>query len=804
MVALRQADEPRRYYDYCAANGQLSYQVIRVPLPNGGKKFIQRCPDNRDGWIYSLGDITPLPYLLPELLQAVAAGWTVFIVEGEKCATILNAALATADAQAIATCNNGGAGKWGAAQSVYLAGAAVVMLPDNDTAGYKHVVKAGRALRAAGVASLKMIPLPGLPDKGDIADWLGQGNTIPNLLEIVATASEYTPPEVERPAVTKPAPVSHLPTKPGQYTAWAVAALERETAALAGTSEGRFAALKRVANRLGTIAAHGLLSDSECLNALYSAVAANGYAQKKGQVTAEKIARWYFEKGKSYPCDLPEPKPVSRLTGIISNPNQWNSALPASFDKTWTEFKRAKAPIILAQAVLKAADAGKLDSEAMSQKSIADATGLTLRQVQNALEIDAGVFFTDSAYGISSDQKEDISSKAESVKSPDSAKFRGRPSKLYAMRTIDSARENLIERIVIPGLKMKHFPTGDPKRYAEPDAELLRAADIDVSLLDVLRQHMIYPSGNVDALKAFNRDLNRHRFALNNLEPLQLPALPDDMPITNGKRYNAAKVAAAALPHCDGKISLQNIADRSGISKRTVDALLPFAGIGMRENFVEYPVTHELPEPTYNYDLQAWPAKLSYVNVDGEFKTLPYCEYNGTDGAGRPTYKITPEAASAAQAALSANRPVTVLCRQAGTPYQMTAEERADALAAQVKPATSKPKTSVLKTAIAMPRFDGVGYAPLFAERWRNALVDHLPADVMHLLNSRSEGKPTMYQENDRDDNPESLPVTVNGSPIADTAWPTPPEPLTPAEVAELACWRAETTPCPEYVGGRA
>ncbi|MEP7284626.1 MAG: hypothetical protein ABI947_02515 [Chloroflexota bacterium] len=301
------------YYNYQAADGQLAYQVVRTPQPDGGKKFTQRHPDGHGGWIWNLEGITPLPYLLPELLQAVAAGWLVLLVEGEKCATILNAAFQAAGVDAIATCNNGGAGKWGDAQSAYLAGAHVVMLPDNDKAGRNHVITAGRALLAAGVASLKMIPLPGLAEKDDIADWLTQGNTIPDLLALVAMAGEYTPSEPDKLSVTR------LPNQAAQLTpdldhherarltAWAQAALKNEITDLAGLADGRFARLKAVANRLGTIAAHGLLSDSECLNALYGASLANGYAQKKGVATAEKEARWYFDDGKQYPCDLPRP-----------------------------------------------------------------------------------------------------------------------------------------------------------------------------------------------------------------------------------------------------------------------------------------------------------------------------------------------------------------------------------------------------------------------------------------------------------------------------------------------------------------
>jgi hypothetical protein len=50
----------------------------------------------------------------------------------------------------------------------------VVIFPDNDQAGREHAQKIGQSL--AGITtSIRVLELPGLPEKGDIIDWLENG-----------------------------------------------------------------------------------------------------------------------------------------------------------------------------------------------------------------------------------------------------------------------------------------------------------------------------------------------------------------------------------------------------------------------------------------------------------------------------------------------------------------------------------------------------------------------------------------------------------------------------------------------------
>lgn len=167
-------------YDYQDETGVLAYQVQRLEP----KTFRQRRPDPSapDGWVYSVKGQRLLPYRLPELVEAIALGHLLYIVEGEK------------DVEALrmrgipATCNPMGAGKWRDELNDYFAGADVVIIPDNDDAGRKHRdLVAGKL---AGIAHrIRTLDLPGLEPKGDVSDWLDAGGSAEELYHLVDTAA---------------------------------------------------------------------------------------------------------------------------------------------------------------------------------------------------------------------------------------------------------------------------------------------------------------------------------------------------------------------------------------------------------------------------------------------------------------------------------------------------------------------------------------------------------------------------------------------------------------------------------------
>lgn len=343
-------------FDYTDEHGKLIYQIVREDFEGGGKNFKQRHPDGNGGWFWNIDHVTPVPYRLPDVIRIVRQGGLVLLVEGEKCADALNAAVATANLCAVATCNNGGAGKWGSAQSKWLANARVCVLPDNDVQGFNasrlasmnkksadfnpgmaHAQIASRSLRAVGVGSLRLVTLPDLPEKGDVADWLAAGHNVAELRALYHAAPEYTPPAaavVIAPAA-KPAQVPVTSDDRPRLRAWANAALDNIVSELAGLSDGRYHAMKAAANRLGTIADHGLLTESECLNALRWAMDSNGYSHKKGKGErgAEREAQFYFRSGLGHPCALPSARELPALEKGV--PDDFVAYIPDDTRPMW-------------------------------------------------------------------------------------------------------------------------------------------------------------------------------------------------------------------------------------------------------------------------------------------------------------------------------------------------------------------------------------------------------------------------------------------------------------------------------------
>lgn len=90
-------------YVYEEADGKPNRRVDRCP----GKKFPQSHWTGKR-WESGLNGTPPVPFRLPQLLAAVEAGETVYVVEGEKDV------LALVAAGVAATTNPGGAGKWAA------------------------------------------------------------------------------------------------------------------------------------------------------------------------------------------------------------------------------------------------------------------------------------------------------------------------------------------------------------------------------------------------------------------------------------------------------------------------------------------------------------------------------------------------------------------------------------------------------------------------------------------------------------------------------------------------------------------
>lgn len=170
-------------YDYTDAAGNLLHQTVR----SEPKAFKQRRPDGKGGWIWNLKGIELVLYHLREILEARLKGETIYVFEGEKdCDRVRGEFGITAT-----TCPMG-AEKWCESYTHTLTGADVVLVPDNDEAGRRHVLKVAESLVDVA-ASVKILELPGLPEHGDTSDWLDTGGTKEEFHRLSSQSPPYIP-----------------------------------------------------------------------------------------------------------------------------------------------------------------------------------------------------------------------------------------------------------------------------------------------------------------------------------------------------------------------------------------------------------------------------------------------------------------------------------------------------------------------------------------------------------------------------------------------------------------------------------
>ena len=174
-----------KVYDYTDVAGKLLYQKLRYEP----KQFSQRQPDGKNGWYYNLNGVKKVLYHLPDVISAKM----VFVVEGEKDADNLIDAFAAAGLKNTAvTTTFDGAGKWKPEYAPYFTGRLVVVLADNDAVGKAHQQTICASVKPYA-AKVKATELAGLPEKGDVSDWLAAGHTVKELLALVKASPLWAP-----------------------------------------------------------------------------------------------------------------------------------------------------------------------------------------------------------------------------------------------------------------------------------------------------------------------------------------------------------------------------------------------------------------------------------------------------------------------------------------------------------------------------------------------------------------------------------------------------------------------------------
>jgi len=175
-------------YHYTDADGK-PYEAVRTE-PKG---FFYRQPDGKGGYTNNLEGIALTLYRQEEVKAAIECGEVIYVVEGEKDADKLRSL------GFVATTNPMGAGKWRDAYSETLRGGNLVIIPDGDRPGRKHTETAAQSClgRAAKIRVLE------LHTAKDVTEWLEQGHTAEELVQLTDACSEYRG-RAEHPDETKP------------------------------------------------------------------------------------------------------------------------------------------------------------------------------------------------------------------------------------------------------------------------------------------------------------------------------------------------------------------------------------------------------------------------------------------------------------------------------------------------------------------------------------------------------------------------------------------------------------------------
>ena len=195
-------------WPYHDATGNVIAYVIRFE-PDDGALDDQGKPDKTfmpvhavdSGW--RVGD-PPGKWPLFNLPAILASAGTVYVTEGEK------AAAAGTAIGLICTTSAHGAKSPGKTDWTALAGRDVVILPDNDKAGREYADTVAGLVHTAGAQSVRIVELPGLPPKGDLADFvaLRSGKTPEVIRAEIERLAESIPPWA--PPANQPMPATHI------------------------------------------------------------------------------------------------------------------------------------------------------------------------------------------------------------------------------------------------------------------------------------------------------------------------------------------------------------------------------------------------------------------------------------------------------------------------------------------------------------------------------------------------------------------------------------------------------------------
>lgn len=174
--------EETQAYEYFDAQGTLVQRVVREECAiksHPAKRFKQQFVDPKNGAMVNQKPegFTPVLYNLPAVLEAVQAGKTIYLVEGEKDAETAR------DHGLTATTNSQGAGSFPEEMAMWLLGytengdplkTKVRIVADLDLAGYRRAANLYQVLTKIGVKPTIVLPAT-TEDKSDFTDHFAAG-----------------------------------------------------------------------------------------------------------------------------------------------------------------------------------------------------------------------------------------------------------------------------------------------------------------------------------------------------------------------------------------------------------------------------------------------------------------------------------------------------------------------------------------------------------------------------------------------------------------------------------------------------
>lgn len=171
-----------REYSYPGEGGNEAYQIIRTH-PKGF--LFRRVVDGK--YVYNADGVKFVPYNLPNVIDAIANNKPIWLVEGEEDADNLIKLFLCATTLCFGL-------KWRPTYKKYFKNAKIVIIPDNDKAGREKAFNVANHLYEV-VQWIKIVKLEGLPNKGDVSDWLEKGGTKGDLIKLAKATPKWSPPE---------------------------------------------------------------------------------------------------------------------------------------------------------------------------------------------------------------------------------------------------------------------------------------------------------------------------------------------------------------------------------------------------------------------------------------------------------------------------------------------------------------------------------------------------------------------------------------------------------------------------------